>query len=504
EAQDSVPLQEQLLKLMTGADGNWVRVGDPNQAITSSFTSAHPRQFNAFLDRADVVSLPLPHSGRNAPFIFGAANSMVKWVVEKHPVPEVRKNAFRPLDILPAPEGDEQPNPPNNEAAIQIQVFRNRELEELPAVVKLAAGYAAEKVEHTLAILVPTHNVGYQVVRHLDAGGIDYDNQLRNTSEIKEVAASLTALLALLSSPLNTKAIAAVFSTLYEIEHTTVVSETIQPERIHTLLLSIHKPESFLFALGEQEFISSLPMNVADEEEVRYLRSFAKYLRSLFSYRSLAFDDMILALADELYLRSTSTEASRRITDLAIAYQLAGATRSWLDIHPEWRLPEITSQLSSVARGKHSLPINIGETLGFKPRPGRITLATQHGAKGMEWDAVFLVGIDGQWIPSDLDSSFYGVRMPSGGDPVAEASAKLHQLMDGSPGIFPGRSATEAAHIELICERLRLLYVGITRARRYLHISRSLQYRTYDKDIDTKPAAVVGMLYRYVRANQQI
>src|SRR5690606_15561098 len=39
EAQDSVPLQEKLVSQLTGNNGNWVRVGDPNQAITSTFTA---------------------------------------------------------------------------------------------------------------------------------------------------------------------------------------------------------------------------------------------------------------------------------------------------------------------------------------------------------------------------------------------------------------------------------------------------------------------------------
>ncbi len=105
EAQDSVPLQEILLTELTGAGGNWVRVGDPNQAITSTFTAAHPRFFNAFLDRDDVVARPLPNSGRSAPMIIGAANAVLDWVIDEHPVPEVRRYTFRRQHILADPGG---------------------------------------------------------------------------------------------------------------------------------------------------------------------------------------------------------------------------------------------------------------------------------------------------------------------------------------------------------------------------------------------------------------
>lgn len=52
EAQDSNPLQEQILHLLAGEGGNLVRVGDSNQAIMGTFTSAEPAIFR---DRKSVV-----------------------------------------------------------------------------------------------------------------------------------------------------------------------------------------------------------------------------------------------------------------------------------------------------------------------------------------------------------------------------------------------------------------------------------------------------------------
>jgi superfamily I DNA/RNA helicase len=58
------------------------------------------------------------------------------------------------------------------------------------------------------------------------------------------------------------------------------------------------------------------------------------------------------------------------------------------------------------------------------------------------------------------------------------------------------------AHIDIISERLRLLYVGITRARRYLHLSRSRATRQYNKERDAEPATVLGVLYRYLQGSK--
>ncbi len=49
EAQDSSQLQEQILRLLAGPAGNWVRVGDPNQAIFETFTTASPKHLLDFI-----------------------------------------------------------------------------------------------------------------------------------------------------------------------------------------------------------------------------------------------------------------------------------------------------------------------------------------------------------------------------------------------------------------------------------------------------------------------
>ena len=58
EAQNSSKLQEDILRLLAGENGNWVRVGDPNQAIFETFTTANPELFRAFI--RDNKNIPMP------------------------------------------------------------------------------------------------------------------------------------------------------------------------------------------------------------------------------------------------------------------------------------------------------------------------------------------------------------------------------------------------------------------------------------------------------------
>jgi DNA helicase-2/ATP-dependent DNA helicase PcrA len=213
----------------------------------------------------------------------------------------------------------------------------------------------------------------------------------------------------------------------------------------------------------------------------------------------LAVDDLIFSLSDVIYASGDEDSATSYELELAVAYQIANEMRLRFDPQPDWRLPELAVELADLASGRSRLQSYSPKELGYKPVPGRITLATQHGAKGMEWDAVFLVGVDEFWIPGDLDAQFHGVNDFIGGDPSAEATALLLEIMDGDLGYYPGRTATDSAHIEVINERLRLLYVGITRARSNLQISRSQYIHRFNSDIAVQPATVIAALYRFTK-----
>ena len=494
EAQDSVPLQETLLETLTGPTGNWVRVGDPNQAIMSSFTSAHPRHFRAFLARPDVVERPLPESGRSSRLIAGLANRLVEWACAEHPVAEVRDAAFRPQTILPTPPGDAQPNPPEAESTIRIKVFRHREREELPAIARAAWERTQQHGEETIAILVPTNDAGYALAEHLDALEADYDELLRGSGRTRQVAASLHAILALLAHPLEARRLEAGLNALLDMEALPVASlSTPDRERALTLLRSVHRPEALLYPPAGRDIADALPRGVATPNDKQVITAFVERVRHWFDALVLPVDSLILVIADDLF---------RSDADLSIAYQVSGYSRTLLDSNPSWRLPELVAQLERVAAGSARI-MGVGPAdSGYEPQPGRITLTTQHRAKGLEWDTVFVAGIDGSWIPGHLDAHFMGVHDFLGGDPTAEAAAQLRLLMEGDAGLLPGLSATDTTHVEVIAERLRLLYVCITRARRHLFISRSRSVTVYDKERDTVPSSALGVLYRYLKEAQ--
>jgi DNA helicase-2/ATP-dependent DNA helicase PcrA len=459
EAQDSTPLQEEMLSRIAGPAGNWVRVGDPNQAIMGTFTASDPDYFRRFLARDDVIRRELPNSGRSSRRIIDLANHLVRWASEKHPVPEVRERAFRPQAIEPTPAGDPQPNPDNRTSRVVIRGYADLDAE-LDDVAKRAARYAAQHPEDTVAILVPTNWLGYQVSDRLKDLQASYVELLRASGASRGVARTLASLIRFLGEPLQRRNLVAVYEAL--VDYAGIRPQGRRHARITALLNSVQRPERLVYPEPGQSILDALPPipgGLTPREE-HTLERMQTVLAEGFKAVTMPVDELVMTLAQQRFDKPG---------ELAIAHQIAVHTRRLHDANPEWRLPRLADELYAVAEGELKLPGLDEAELGFEPAPGEITLTTLHKAKGLEWDLVYILSItpfDFPGSPDDVVLGYHG----SLGNPVEEASTQLRGLM-GHAGERPAWSASESAKLELIAERLRLLYVGITRARRYLFLS---------------------------------
>ncbi|WP_226337256.1 ATP-dependent DNA helicase UvrD2 [Arthrobacter sp. UM1] len=128
---------------------------------------------------------------------------------------------------------------------------------------------------------------------------------------------------------------------------------------------------------------------------------------------------------------------------VAVADEVAEARRSRGE---ETSLQDVVDELTDRAANAHV------------PTLDGVTLASIHTAKGLEWDAVYLAGM--------------------------------------SEGLMPISYAQTQAEID---EERRLLYVGITRARRQLHVSWALS-RTQGGSASRKPSRFLHALSPDVRA----
>ncbi|MFP5501491.1 MAG: UvrD-helicase domain-containing protein, partial [Candidatus Sericytochromatia bacterium] len=152
EAQDSTVAQARLLSLLAGEGGHLVRVGDPNQAITSTFTASDPREFRAFCDRLAAAGrhLTIVTSSRSGAPLLAIANHLVA-LAARHPDPVIA-SALAPVTI--APTG--RLNPPPAECGAAFHAYETADRERL-GVLAAIRRHLARHPEDRVAVLLPTN-----------------------------------------------------------------------------------------------------------------------------------------------------------------------------------------------------------------------------------------------------------------------------------------------------------------------------------------------------------
>lgn len=471
EAQDSSLIQEKLLSLLCGDDGNWVRVGDPNQAIFETFTTAEPRLLREFLEREDVLPSDLQYSGRSAPAIIDLANFLNRWSQEAHPVLELRDTLSRPY-IHPTPPGDPQPNPPDTPNNI---IIHNEDLqpdEETNRVAKEASKWLAENPQGTLAILVPRNTRGADVVKKLKDMNVPIFELLRSSKATRDAAQVLASILGFFAEPSLKNKLANAILVIAAVHYGSDMVKT-HSRGIRDLVKNLKAPEDLFTPSAILP-----PVENHDPEQLTPEDLFHQAIHDLRLWQGavvLPIDQLVMTISMHLF-----TEPA----DLALAYKLAIVLGGLAASNPGAQLPFFCAELNNIAGNRVQLYGFSAEETGFDPdaHKGEAVISTMHKAKGLEWDRVYLLSVNNYDFPSAQAQDNYMSEKWFVRDRLnleAEMIAQLKALAahDRLALRKPEGQATSEARLDYAAERLRLLYVGITRARRELVITRNTGQR---------------------------
>jgi DNA helicase II / ATP-dependent DNA helicase PcrA len=498
EAQDSDELQEKTLRLLSGQHGNWVRVGDPNQSIYETFTTAHPRYLREFIASPAVTARELPNSGRCQPSIIRLANYLIDWSANHHP--NTRVSAHQPLTppyIEPTPPGDPQPNPPDDPSGVVLYPEPLSPGQELEIVVRSVREWLKDNPGRSVAILTPRNRRGFDVVDALKKAKIDYVELLKSSANTREVAGSLYILLNYLADPTAAPLLARCYR-VYRRDDKNDKAQAQQIGAVARLLKTCPTVETYLHPHGDDW------LDTVDDPDLRdELNRFREWLAGIVGAARLPVDQLVLTIANDLF----HDEA-----DLAVAYSLSLRLRQdglaqdsnrRLGQHaPTWGLTEYADRLAEIARNERRFLGMSEDEHGFDPdqHTGKVTVATMHRAKGLEWDRVYLMSVNNYGFPSaQLHDSYIGERWFARDtlDLEAEARAQLRALLTDTR--YTEGDATRDSRIEYAAERLRLLYVGITRARRELIIT----WNTGRRGDQREASPMVALRTYWEQANQK-
>ena len=463
EAQDSSQLQEQILRLLVGDTGNWVRMGDPNQAIYETFTTANPEFLRNFLREPGVQAQTLPNSGRSTASIIRLANQLISWSLA-HPVPEIREK--RPLTepfIELTPPGDPQGNPPDQPDQIHLFSDQFTAQQERDAIVKSVREWLPENQDKTVAVLLPINSSGAKMVQELRQANVDYVENLRSTSGTRAVVGALSFVLGYLSDPKDSAGLANVYRVWRRDERDDAdAARTI--DTITRELRKLSTVEDFLWP-RLNDWLESTAPSVDNPALNEHLMLFRNRVRRWQQAADLPVDQLVLTISGDLFTLES---------EIATAYSVALYLRRFAEMHPEARLPEYTAELHAIARGQRNFSGISDDDDAFDPdqHKGVVTITTMHKAKGLEWDRVYIMSANNYDFPSaEQFDTFIGERwfIRDQLNLDAEALAQLDALRTSQT--YREGQATQDARIEYASERLRLLYVGITRAKRELVIT---------------------------------
>lgn len=496
EAQDSTPLQTKLLEILATDAAhphlppNFIRVGDPNQAINSTFTPADPIYFRQFCEACQVEGnlATMNQAGRSTKIIIDAANFVVEWVNSSKLTGQ--EKPFRNQSILAVgnndPQADANPAPEGEglEICQPIDIYDSIRL----IADRILKVFADLENKSSAAILVRENKQG-RFVREVLENPLKYNMKfdlskygirVEDVSErerYSQVPSEILALLQFIDRPHSPDYLKAALKVLSDRE-------------------LIPKQDYNALAIQSEQFLYPGPLDPPQSDRVRKCRYFCCSL--LHAKLELPIYQLISFLALSLQYNQAELATADKLGE-RIFKQTAGNNS----------MSAILDALIEIVSSERFEPVEIPlETEQDREHPyvrkRQITIITMHKAKGLDWDYVFLPFLQETTIPGGLrvfpQSRFLG-DFTLAEVARAQIRASLHQQFP-LPDIA---TAWELAGYLKMSEEFRLLYVAMTRAKRLLWMAAEKKapftWNNLENLQEQKASPVVLALKEKFRAN---
>lgn len=461
ECQDSNEIQGKIIGLICEEHNNLVRVGDINQSITGTFSSSDPKFFKDFIENSDYC-YRMDMSNRSSKDVINLANELVRYVTQNLQ-PECR-DALEEMDIKTVPKNKgykENPQPDKYQINYKYYETFDKEIEQ---TVKFVRNINKKYPDKSIGILVPYNDHVNLVAKELIKEGLEFEelgpNSLRKRRVIDNIALILEFIL---NCDEKEKLIEVLDKVYIKTDNKEGKKDFLQLLREGSLTV-----EELLY---DKECSKELIIDIESDLYQSFLYGLHN-LKNIIEYPLTRIDKLILFIGDSMIVE----KEERAIVDYLGFY-----VKYLLAENNSINLQQIHNLLSDRKNRVFSYIIEVvSEINGYEPLPGSITVCNYHKSKGLEWDCVFLLGMTEFNFPDNIYQKFQCDKWylkEKYKNPESNIKAEIDFISKGEVTKNYAKEIKES----LIKEKIRLLYVGITRAKEMLILSASAKNSATDK-----------------------
>ena len=462
ECQDSNEIQGKIIGLICEEHNNLVRVGDINQSITGTFSSSDPKFFKEFIEDSDYC-YRMDMSNRSSKDIINLANELTRYVTQNLQ-PECR-DALEQMDIKTVPKNKGyKENPKPDKYQINYKYYKTFD-KEIEQTVKFVRNIHKRYPDKSIGILVPYNDHINLVAKELIKEDLEFEelgpNSLRKRRIIDNIAIIIDFIL---NCDEKEKLIDVLDKVYIKTDNKEGKKDFLQLLRETNLTV-----EELLY---DEECTKELIIDTESDLYESFLFGL-KNLKNIIEYPLTRIDKLILFIGNSMMME----DEERAIVDYLGFY-----VKYLLAENNSMNLQQIYNLLSDRKNRVFSYIIEVvSEINGYEALPGSITVCNYHKSKGLEWDCVFLLGMTQFNFPDNIYEKFQCDKWylkEKYKNPESNIKAEIDFMLHGEVTKNYAKEIKE----NLIKEKIRLLYVGITRAKEMLILSASEKNSATDRN----------------------
>ncbi len=483
ECQDSNEIQGKIIRLISDGSNNLVRVGDINQSINGTFSSSDPRFFKEFIQEADNC-YRMDMSNRSSKDILELANTLVDYVTNEFPQIEC-KEALESMNIRTVPTGKGYKENPKPEGYTLNTKEYDTWQDEIKQTIKFAKGIKSKYPDKSIGILAPYNSQVTEIARELEENNMEFEELGPNSRHKRKTLDNIAYIIDFLLNCDNIDKLVTVLDKVF------IHSDNDAGKSDLFNIIRKYKTEDIIYNEDKEPLIIDIKSDVYKGYSIG-----RKVLRDILEYPITSIELLILYIGEKLDLE----KEDKTIVDY-IAFYIKYLCLDNVNIS----IREVHEILTNTKNNVFKYIIELAyEIHGYEPDPGSITVCNYHKSKGLEWDCVFLLGLSEYNFPHDTNQKFQGERWylkEKYKNPTAVIKSEIDMILGRTSEL----DYTHKEKIEVINEKIRLLYVGITRAKEMLILSYSKHKDSSEKGNkkkEQKPCLYLKKLESHIKTKR--